>query len=84
MPFATGSTASGEGLEESSERGAESPGWKNRRRFLESCRGWGFAVMETEPGAKELIAGCTSVFIWKLKGQSAVNARAFVFGWGFL
>ena len=57
MPFATGSTASGEGLEESSERGAESPGWKNRRRFLESCGGWGFAVMETEPGAKELIAG---------------------------
>ena len=53
----TGSTASGEGLEESSERGAESPGWKNRRRFLESCRGWGFAVMETESGAKELIAG---------------------------
>ena len=57
MPLATGSTASGEGLEESSEMGAESPGRKNRRRFLESCGGWGFAVMETEPGAKELIAG---------------------------
>jgi hypothetical protein len=59
-------------------------GWKNRRRIPESWRGWGFAVMETEPGAKELIAGCTSVFIWKPKGQSAVNARAFIFGWGFL
>jgi hypothetical protein len=31
-------------------------GWKNRR-FPESWRGWSFAVMETEPGAKELIAG---------------------------
>jgi hypothetical protein len=59
MPLATGSTASGEGLEKSSEMGAESPGRKNRRRFLESCGGWGFAVMETEPGAKELIAGVT-------------------------
>jgi hypothetical protein len=59
-------------------------GWKNRRRIPESWRGWGFAVMETEPGVKELIAGCTSVFIWKLKGESAVNARAFIFGWGFL
>jgi hypothetical protein len=31
-------------------------GWKSRRKG-ESWRGWGFAVMETEPGAKELIAG---------------------------
>jgi hypothetical protein len=48
-------------------------------------RGWGFAVMEIETGRKGANGGArTSVYIWNLKGRSAVNARAFIFGWGFL
>jgi hypothetical protein len=47
-------------------------------------RGWGFAVMETETGRKGAGGARTSVYIWNLKSRSAVNARAFIFGWGFL
>jgi hypothetical protein len=42
MPFATGSTASGEGLEESSERGAESPGMEESAEIPGVGAGLGF------------------------------------------
>jgi hypothetical protein len=42
MPFATGSTASGEGLEESSERGAESPGMEESAEIPGVVAGLGF------------------------------------------
>jgi hypothetical protein len=42
MSFATGSTASGEGLEESSERGAESPGMEESAEIPEVVAGLGF------------------------------------------
>ena len=42
MPLATGSTASGEGLEESSERGAESPGMEESAEIPGVVAGLGF------------------------------------------
>jgi hypothetical protein len=42
MSFATGSTASGEGLEESSERGAESPGMEESAEIPGVVAGLGF------------------------------------------
>jgi len=42
MPLATGSTASGEGLEEASERGAESPGMEESAENPGVVAGLGF------------------------------------------
>ena len=42
MPIATGSTASGEGMEESSERGAESSGMEESAEIPGVVAGLGF------------------------------------------
>jgi hypothetical protein len=84
MSFATGSTASGEGLEESSERGAESSGMEESAEIPGVMAGLGFCGYGNWAGSKGANRGSTSVFIWKLKSRSAVNACAFIFGWGFL